>query len=77
MATISFNVPNEQIDRVIDGLCATGGYSGDPTDLPARREFARGVVREFIRQAVRQGEMQEAYSAVQAERPPIDPLTID
>lgn len=77
MAEITFTIPNGQVTRMVDALCAKGGYAGDPGDQVARREFARGVVREFIRQAVRQVEMQEAFESMQAEHPPIDPLTID
>lgn len=77
MAEISFSIPNAQVGRMVDALCIRGGYSGDPEDEPARRDFARGVVREFIRQAVREVEMQQAYEALQAERPNVDSITVE
>lgn len=76
MADIVLTIPNDQIARVVDALCAVGGYSGDPDDRPARREFARGVIVQQVRKTVMQHErnqaVAEAMSAVT-----VDPVTID
>lgn len=76
MAEISFTVPNNQVSRMVDALCVIGGYAGDAEDQSARREFARGVVSEFIRQSVRQVEMRQAFMATQAATPVTDPLDV-
>ena len=76
MAEIVLTIPNTQIARAVDALCSTGGYSGSPTDQPARREFARNEVAKFIRQTVMQAERQQAMAAAMANVT-IDPITID
>ena len=76
MAEIVLTIPNGQVARAVDALCSSGGYSGSPTDQPARREFAREVVAKFIRQTVMQAERQQAMSAAMASVT-VDPITID
>lgn len=76
MADITIGIPTAEIVRVIDALCAAGGYAGDPSNKAACREFARSVVADFIRQTVVQAERQQAMSAAMAAIT-VDPITID
>lgn len=76
MADIVLTIPNDQINRAVDALCAAGGYSGDPNDQPARRAFAREVIVRFVRQTVTDRERQLAMAAAM-EAVTVDPITID
>lgn len=76
MAEIVLTVPKDQIGRVVDALCAVGGYSGDPRDKIARQEFARGVLIDFTRRTVMQAERQQAMTDAMSAIT-VDPVTID
>lgn len=76
MAEIVLTIPNAQVGRVVTALCIVGGYDGDPEDNAARREFARGVIKEQVRELVLQVERQEAAAAMRAGVT-VDPVTID
>lgn len=76
MADIVLTIPNDQIDRAVDALCVAGGYSGEPGDQRQRREFARGVLMQHLRQTVldveRRQAMTDAMSGVT-----VDPITVE
>lgn len=76
MAEIVLTIPNDQIGRAVEALCDAGGYEGDPNDRTARRDFARHVVAQFIRQTVMQAERQQAMTDAIASVT-VDPITID
>lgn len=76
MATIVLTIPDNQISRAVDALCAAGGYSGDPNNNAARRAFAREAVARFVRQTVIDRERQLAMAAAM-EAVTVDPITID
>lgn len=76
MANIVLTIPDDQIGRAVDALCAAGGYSGDPSNQPARRAFAREVVIRFVRQTVIDRERQQAMAAAM-EAVTVTPITID
>lgn len=76
MAEIVLSIPNDQIGRAVDALCAVGGYSGDSADKVARREFAREVLAKYVRQTVMQLERQQAMTAAMANVS-VEPITID
>jgi hypothetical protein len=76
VADIVLTIPNEQIGRAIDALCTAGGYAGDPDDKAARRDFARRVVAQFVRDTVMQAERQKAVTDAMANVT-VDPITID
>lgn len=76
MAEISVSIPDNQAGRAITALCAIGGYSGDPDDQKDRREFARDVVRDFVRTTVLQHEQREAAVAAMAAVV-VEPITVN
>lgn len=76
MAEITLTIPNDQVNRVVNALCTTGGYAGDPDDKPARRQFAREVVARLVRQTVMQVEQQQAMSAAMSAVT-VDPITVE
>lgn len=75
MADIVLTIPNNQIARATDALCAVGNYADDPDDANARREFARGVLRDYLRRVVLDFERQQAMSAAMASVS-IDAITV-
>lgn len=76
MATIVLTIPDDQIGRAVDALCAAGGYSGAPDDHAARRAFAREAIARFVRQTVVDRERQQAMAAAMASVT-VDPITIN
>lgn len=76
MADITITIPNTQLARVVTALCSVGGYVGDPSDQTARREFARGVLRDHVRQTVLRYEQQQAAAAAMAAVT-VEPVTVD
>lgn len=77
MATISFDIPNAQLARLVNAYCIEKGYTGDPDDQPARREFAREAIRNDMRETVRRVEMRQAYdAALRSSQAPIEPPDI-
>lgn len=76
MAEITLNIPNAQAVRVVNALCAVGGYAGDPEDQPARRDFARGVLADYLRQTVLRYEQQQAAAQAMAAVT-VEPITVD
>jgi len=67
MATITINIPAETTTRVIDGFCYTYGYSpilsnGSPNP-ETKAQFAKRKVLEYIRNAVRRAEIEQAANA--------------
>lgn len=76
MAEITLNVPNAQLARVVNALCGIGGYDGDPSDQAARREFARTVLAQHLREKVLRYEQQQAAAEVMAAVT-VEPVTVD
>lgn len=76
MADIVLTIPDDQMGRAVDALCAAGGYSGDPNDQTTRRAFAREVIVRFVRQTVTNREGQQAMAAAM-QAVTVDPITID
>ena len=75
MAEFRVFIPDAEVDRVVDALCAVGGYDG-PNDVKTKREYARQVVIRYIRATVAQVErsqaVADAIAAVTIEPVPID-----
>jgi hypothetical protein len=75
VAEFALTIPDDQVDRVVDALCAVGGYTG-PDDRKSRRDFAREVVIRYVRATVMQVErnqaVADAMAAVTVEPVPID-----
>lgn len=58
MATISIQIPDDKLTRIVDGLCSAYGYdlqkeSGSTLTKP---QFAKRVIIEFIKKTVRDQE---------------------
>lgn len=74
MAEFGLTIPDDQVDRVVDALCAVGGYG--PGAGVSKREFARQVVIRYVRTTVAQVErnqaVAEAVSSVDVQPVPID-----
>lgn len=77
MADISLTIPDAQLARVVNALCAVGGYTGSPADQPARRKFARGVLGDYVRQTVLQYEKRQAAAEAMAAVSDVVPVTVD
>lgn len=75
MAEFGLTIPDDEVDRVVDALCAVGGYDG-PGERRIKREFARQVVIRYVRATVMQVErnqaVAEAMSSVDVQPVPID-----
>lgn len=76
MADIAITVPNAELSRVVTALCAVGGYKGTPSDQTARREFARSMLRDYVRATVLQYEQRQAAAQAMAAVV-VDPVTVD
>lgn len=76
MADIVLTIPTAQVARVVDALCAVGGYAGDPDDQIGRREFARGVLRDHLRSTVLAYEQRQAAAEALASVV-VQPVTVD
>lgn len=63
MARLTLEIPDNQLARVVDALCALGGYSGEVNDQKARREFARCWVVRRLREDVLRVESAQAHAA--------------
>lgn len=64
MTTITITIPNNITTRVIDGFCKRYNYSptlenGEPNP-ETKAQFAQRKLREYIKQAVREAEIQDA-----------------
>ncbi len=71
MATITLNIPDAQVARVIDALCARGGY--DPALGVTKAQFAKQSLAAWLKAAVQQVEQQQAHdAAVSALQQPPD-----
>jgi hypothetical protein len=64
MATITLNVPDAVLPRVVEALCV---YGQRPDDSPeARGVFAKGVVVAFVRHVTMAHEAQQAAESARA-----------
>ena len=65
MATITLTFPDGVGPRIVDALCAEGGYDQLPDPKPARAVFAKSRIVRFVRETVRN---YEAALAIDAAR---------
>jgi hypothetical protein len=71
MATVSITVPDAALPRIVDALCATGGWTAASG---ARGAFAHGVLVNYLRQCVINTEVAIAQAAALATlTQPTDP----
>lgn len=77
MATIQINIPNNQINRVVNALCSQGGYGGLGS-AQDKQEFARQEVIKFIKRTIKESEgfttTQTALATLDTD---INTITID
>lgn len=66
---ITITIPDQHVNRIVDGICATHGYY--PDSGLTKGEFCRKVLKDFIIRATKEAEataaLQNAMNAVQAE----------
>lgn len=74
MATITINIPDDQMPRVIDGLCKAGGWRSVELD-GARGAFAKKMVVDYVRDTVKAVERATAVEAAIAATP--QPTAVD
>lgn len=64
MATITINIPDAVLQRVLDGYAHTHGYQ--PTlengTTETKAQFARRKIIEHIKSSVRKAEVEQAYN---------------
>lgn len=73
MATITLNIPDQQMERVVAALCAINGYS-DTSGLTAA-EFAKACLVRDLVGTVRNWERRQAEDAA-LEQVNVGPLII-
>lgn len=69
MATISITVPDAQVQRVVDALCATGHWTSDLGIT--KNAFAKAEAERLIKERVLRYEATQAQMSV-PEPPPLD-----
>ena len=60
MADITITIPNNQVQRITTALCKAGGYTGDLSDNAARKQFAKAMLTQYVKDIVRGVERSEA-----------------
>jgi hypothetical protein len=65
MATIQITIPDAQLTRVVNGLCAAAGVTATPAN-------AKQAVIDHVKATVLNAEQQAAIVALQTT-PPVDP----
>ena len=71
MASITLNIPDDQLERVVEALCALHGWEDNP-DAPPKEEFARSAVSAFLKRSVKRHEARLARLAASASASSID-----
>lgn len=69
MATISITIPDAQVTRVVDALCATGHWTSDLG--VTKNAFAKSEAERLIKERVLRYEAEQAQLAAPAP-PPLD-----
>jgi len=57
MATLSIEIPNEHMTRILDGVCAVYGY--EPGSGLTKAQFVKQVIVKFVKSAVKNFENSE------------------
>lgn len=66
MAQISITIPDSVLNRVVDAICAQHDYQATINGAPnpeTKSQFARRMIREFVKGCVRRQEMADAQAA--------------
>jgi len=72
MASITLNIPDDQLERVVEALCARHGY-----EEGSKESFAQSVVLNFLSRSVRQHETELAKVAAATSVPPVTGVEFD
>lgn len=67
MAVISINIPDNQLSRVIDGICLGQGYQATINGSPnpeTKGQFAKRMLIEKMKQMVMQGEYRAVIDSI-------------
>jgi hypothetical protein len=73
MATITFTIPDDQIQRVIDAFCATYDYANYVRlgGTMTQAQFTKARIRDWIVATTRSYEVRQRTAAVDAQVPPV------
>lgn len=73
MATITFTIPDDQIQRVIDAFCATYDYADYVKygGTMTQAQFTKDRIRQWIVGVVRAYEVRQRTAEVDAQVPPV------
>lgn len=69
MATMTINIPDAQLSKVVDGMCINYNYEPLINGLPnpeTKAVFARRMLIELLKRAVAAGEAKTARLAAEA-----------
>ena len=72
MASITLNIPDDQLERVVEALCERHGY-----EEGSKEAFAQSVVLNFLSRSVQQHEADLAKAAASISVPPVTGLEFD
>jgi len=75
MAQIVLNIPDEQLSRVVEALCARHGYEDifveEGVSPPSKGSFAQGVVVDLLNRSVREHEEEVARRSAELAVSPV------
>lgn len=67
MAKMTFDIPDKDINRVINALCFIGNYNEKTAELiprPTKEEYAKTVIIDFVKRAMNERESRDQVEAV-------------
>ena len=73
MATITINIPDAAVPRVLEAMCSTGGY--EPSDGLTKGAFAKRMLAQYVKRIVFEYEAMTAQRAALIVVPP--PTDVD
>lgn len=73
MAQLVIDIPTAQEQRVLDAICAEGGY--DPASGLTQKQFSKKFVANWLKTLVRNQEMFKAQQAALDSLPPDADIT--
>jgi hypothetical protein len=81
MPQITLSAPQDQIDRIVEALCAAHGYEDivveGEGDVQSKKDFSGSVVKSILNDYVRKHEESEARKAVDMTVPPLTGVEIE
>jgi hypothetical protein len=75
MANITITVPDDQVNRILDGIA--GAYRYNPATHGTKAQFARAVIARFVKETVKGYEAQTAGETARAAAETSADTTLD